>query len=254
MSERPISLTASVAIHALLLLLGFFTWRMPVEEPLSEPVELVDLPWTAPGAGESDRPAPGKPRPQSQAVPKPEAPAPRQKVEAPKPAPVTQAPAVKAPAKAKAEVKPDLDALLAERLKETQDKEAKRLGELASSDLSSVVGTGKAPESGGPLQEGSVNMGTGMKGDLGKRGILTKVEPDYPPAALRNSQMGDVTLRVWVDPRGNVSRVEVVRLSGTTAIDNAALAAMKKWKFAPLPDDVAPVTQYGDITLKFQLR
>lgn len=252
MSERPISFTASVAIHALLLLLGLLTWRMPVEEPLSEPVELVDLPWTAPGAGQTDRPAPGKPRPQSQAVPKPEAPAPREKVDAPKQAPVTQAPKVKAPAKAAA--KPDLDALLAERLKETQDKEAKRLGELASSDLSSVVGTGKESESGGPLQEGSVNMGSGMRGDLGKRGILTKVEPDYPAAALRNSQMGDVTLRVWVDPRGNVSRVEMVRLSGTTAIDNAAVVAMKKWKFAPLPEDVAPVTQYGDITLKFQLR
>lgn len=251
MSERPISLTASVALHALLLLLGLFTWRMPVEEPMSEPVELVDLPWTAPGAGQTDRPAPGKPRPQSNAVPKPEAPAPREKIDAPKAAAVTQAPKVKAPAKA--EVKPDLDALLEERLKERQEKEAKRLGELASSDLSSVVGTGKAPESGGPLQEGSVNSGSGMRGELGKRGILAKVHPEYPSFARRQGIEADVTLRVWVNPRGGVSRVEVVKLSGTPELDRRAMEALKQWKFAPLPDEVEPVTQWGEITLHYRL-
>lgn len=251
MSERPISLTASVALHALLLLVGLFTWRMPVEEPISEPVELVDLPWTAPGAGQTERPAPGKPRPQSDAAPKPEAPAPREKIDAPKPAPVAQAPKVKTPAKA--EPKPDLDALLEERLKERQEKEAKRLGELASSDLNSVVGTGKAPESGGPLQEGSVNSGSGMRGELGKRGILTKVQPEYPDFARRQGIEGDVTLRVWVSPRGGVSRVEVVKLSGTPELDRRAMEALKKWRFAPLPEEIEPVTQWGEITLHYRL-
>ena len=143
MTERPISLTASVALHVVLLLLAFVTWPTPAEEPLSEPVELVDLPWTAPGAGESERPAPGKPRPQSQAVPKPQAPAPREHIEAPAKAPVAQAPQVSTPRKA--EPKPDLDALLEQRLKDLQEKDAMRLGELASSDLSSVTGTGKEP-------------------------------------------------------------------------------------------------------------
>lgn len=251
MTERPISLTASVALHVLLLLLAFVTWPNPVEEPLSEPVELVDLPWTAPGAGESERPAPGKPRPQSQAVPKPQAPAPRERIEAPAKAPVAQAPQVKTPTKA--EPKPDLDALLEQRLKERQEKEAKRLGELASSDLNAVVGTGKEPESGGPLQEGSVNAGSGMRGELGKRGILAKVQPEYPAFARRQGIEGDVTLRVWVSPRGGVSRVEVVKLSGTPELDRRAMEALKKWKFAPLPDEIEPVTQWGEITLHYRL-
>ena len=249
MSERPISLTASLAIHCLLLLLAFFTWPKTIEEPISDPVELVDLPWTAPGAGQSDRPAPGRPRPQSPAEPKPEPPAPRERVEAPKKAAVAQAPQVKTPTKSE----PDLDALLEERLKDRQAKEAKRLGELASNDLSSMVGTGKEPESGGPLQEGSVNSGSGMRGELGKRGILSKVNPEYPAFARRQGIEADVTLRVWVDPRGSVSRVEVVKLSGTPDLDRRALEALKKWKFAPLPDEYEPVTQWGEITLHFRL-
>lgn len=255
MTERPISLTASVALHGLFLLLLLFTWQPVVEEPLSEPVELVDLPWTAPGAGEGDRPAPGKPRPASQAVPRPEAPAPRERIEAPKPAPVAQAPNVKTPVKAevKAAPQPDLDALLEERLKDRQDQEAKRLGDLASSDLSSVVGTGRAPESGGPLQEGSVNSGTGLRGQLGKRGILAKVDPVYPAFARRQGIEADVTLRVWVNPRGGVSRVEVVKLSGTPELDQRAMEALKQWKFAPLPDTVEPVIQWGEITLHYRL-
>lgn len=251
MTERPVSLTASLALHSLLLLLAFVTWPKPLDEPLSDPVELVDLPWTAPGAGQSERPAPGRPRPQSAAPPKAEPPAPRDRVEAPSKAAVAQAPKVKTPAKA--EAKPDLDALLEERLKERQANEAKRLGELASSDLSSMVGTGRVTESGGPLQEGSVNSGDGMRGELGKRGILSKVQPEYPASARRQGIEADVTLRVWVDPRGTVSRVEVVKFSGTPALDKSATDALKKWKFAPLPEEVEPVTQWGEITLHFRL-
>lgn len=251
MTERPISLTASVGLHLLILLLGFVSWQRPIEEPISEPVELVDLPWSAPGAGKSDRPAPGKPRPQSQAVPQPEAPAPREKVDASKTAPVAQAPRVKAPAKEAP--KPDLDALLEARLKERQDKEAKRLGELAASDLSGMIGTGKAPESGGPLQEGSVNSGAGMRGELGKRGILSRIHPEYPAFARRQGIEADVTLRVWVTPRGTVSRVEVLKLSGTPEMDRRAAEALKQWRFAPLPETSEPVTQWGEITLHFRL-
>jgi protein TonB len=255
MTERPVSLTASVALHGLLLLLLIFAWQPVIEEPLSEPVELVDLPWTAPGAGQSDRPAPGRPRPASQAAPRPEAPAPRQRIDAPKPAPVTQAPKPKTPVTEAIEAapKPDLDALLQERLKDRQDREAKRLGELASSDLNSVAGTGRAPESGGPLQEGSVSSGAGMRGELGKRGILAKVDPVYPPFARRQGIEADVTLRVWVSPRGGVSRVEVVKLSGTPELDRRAIEALKQWKFAPLPDTIEPVTQWGEITLHYRL-
>lgn len=249
--ERPISLTASVALHALFLLLAINVWPQAAEEPLSEPVELVDLPWTAPGAGEAERPSPGKPRPQAAEAPKPNPPAPRQRVEAPKKAPVTQAPAVKTPTKT--EPKPDLDALLEQRLKERQEKEAKRLGELASSDLSAAVGTGREAESGGPLQEGSVDSGSGMRGELGKRGILSKVHPEYPAFARRQGIEADVTLRVWVSPKGDVSRVEVVKLSGTPELDRRAMEALKKWKFAPLPAEIEPVTQWGEITLHYRL-
>ncbi|MNY68806.1 Gram-negative bacterial tonB protein [compost metagenome] len=62
-----------------------------------------------------------------------------------------------------------------------------------------------------------------------------------------------MTLRVWVSARGGVSRVEVVKLSGTPELDKRAMEALKKWKFAPLPDEIEPVTQWGEITLHYRL-
>ncbi|MNL83161.1 Gram-negative bacterial tonB protein [compost metagenome] len=64
---------------------------------------------------------------------------------------------------------------------------------------------------------------------------------------------GDVRLRVWVSAEGRVSRVEVVRLSGTSEMDRRAMESLKRWRFAPLPDGTAPVTQWGEITLRFRL-
>lgn len=250
MTERPLSLTASLILHACLLLLAFVSWKPAIQEPLSEPVELVDLPWSTPGAGEADRPSPGKPRPASPEQPRPDAPAPRERIPAPKPAPVAQAP--EARPQAKVEPKPDLDALLEERLKNRQDTEAKRLGELASGELAPGV-EGKTGDPGGPLQEGSVNAGTGLRGELGKRGILKKVYPKYPSFAERQGIEADVTLRVWVTPRGGVSRVEVVKLSGTPELDRRAIEALKQWSFAPLPAEFEPVSQWGEITLHYRL-
>ncbi|HEY9856682.1 MAG TPA: energy transducer TonB, partial [Stenomitos sp.] len=134
------------------------------------------------------------------------------------------------------------------------EREADRVGRLASAAddvLGRSMGNDAADAS--PLRGGAVDSGTGLTGDLGQRRIIDQVQPSYPESARRNGSEGDVRLRVWVAPEGRVSRVEVVRLSGTPEMDKRAVEALKRWKFAPLPDGGSPVTQWGEITLRFRL-
>lgn len=248
---RPWAMSLGVHVALLAGILLFAGFQPPVEA-ISEPIELVttlsDLP-VGDGTSGSDRPTP------KEAVQRvvEEAPDIKQaehskRIRAPK----KERTAAPAPAPKKA--KPDLDALLAEQEKARREREAERIGRLASAAddvLGRTVGSDAADAS--PLKGGAIDTGTGLSGDLGQRRILDRVEPSYPESALRNGSEGDVRLRLWVAPEGRVSRVEVVRLSGTPEMDKRAVEAVKRWRFSPLPEGGSPVTQWGEITLRFRL-
>jgi len=61
--------------------------------------------------------------------------------------------------------------------------------------------------------------------------IKRKVDPTYPPASRRAGESGTVILAVTVTPDGMPSDVEVMRSSGFTALDQAAVDAVRKWRF-----------------------
>jgi periplasmic protein TonB len=62
---------------------------------------------------------------------------------------------------------------------------------------------------------------------------LRNPAPRYPPAARRSGEQGTVTLRVLVTPEGLPARVTVEKSSGSGHLDNAALEAVKGWRFTP---------------------
>jgi protein TonB len=62
---------------------------------------------------------------------------------------------------------------------------------------------------------------------------LRNPPPRYPAEARRNGVEGTVMLRVWVAADGAATRVEIDRSSGHRALDDAALGAVKKWRFVP---------------------
>lgn len=59
---------------------------------------------------------------------------------------------------------------------------------------------------------------------------VQRVPPAYPLAARRRGEQGQVVLRVTVDPRGRVSHAAVATSSGFASLDEAALAAVKRWQ------------------------
>lgn len=57
------------------------------------------------------------------------------------------------------------------------------------------------------------------------------IKPRYPRTALRKSQEGYVLVELTVNTSGRVTGVSVIKSSGITSIDNAALKAAKKSTF-----------------------
>lgn len=59
--------------------------------------------------------------------------------------------------------------------------------------------------------------------------------PDYPPAARRRGLQGTVVILVVVDEHGDVTAASVQRSSGHALLDEAALAAVRRWRFQEGP-------------------
>ena len=60
--------------------------------------------------------------------------------------------------------------------------------------------------------------------------LLSKVEPTYPPEALQHEVTGEVLMDVSLKDDGTVDSVEVI--DGRPELVDAAVAAVKKWRFA----------------------
>jgi protein TonB len=75
--------------------------------------------------------------------------------------------------------------------------------------------------------------------------------PQYPLDAACNGTGGVSTLKVIVGPAGTPSDVSVLRGSGTASLDEAAVAAVKTWKFKPATRAGQPVAQTINVPVNY---
>jgi protein TonB len=78
-------------------------------------------------------------------------------------------------------------------------------------------------------------------------------KPKYPDTARRDGKEGRVLLRVLVNEEGRSVSVEVNRSSGIEALDQAAVEAIKHWRFAPARVGEKPVDSWVRIPIDFRL-
>ncbi|EGO62864.1 energy transducer TonB [Acetonema longum] len=122
-----------------------------------------------------------------------------------------------------------------------------------------------APQTGNP-QAGQPGIGQGEgKGDgegygdgLGGSGenqarILEGTKPRYPMAARREGREGSVVVNILVGTDGRPETVTIRESSGFAELDEAALAAVKKWRFAPAMKDGQPIAGYHAVRIRFRL-
>ena len=81
--------------------------------------------------------------------------------------------------------------------------------------------------------------------------IASVVKPAYPPLELKARIGGIVVLRVLVSEKGAPAEIAVMR-GARAGLDEAAIAAVKKWTFTPGTKDGAPVKTWMTVPIPFE--
>ena len=80
-----------------------------------------------------------------------------------------------------------------------------------------------------------------------------RVDPIYPPASRRAGEQGTVRLKVLVDTSGRASNVAVTQTSGFPRLDQAAVEAVRKWRFVAATDGTNKIQAYTQVAVTFKL-
>lgn len=62
---------------------------------------------------------------------------------------------------------------------------------------------------------------------------IKRVNPQYPPDAIRSKTTGYVELEYSIDASGKVASVSVLDAKPARTFETAAVKALKQWEFAP---------------------
>jgi periplasmic protein TonB len=100
-----------------------------------------------------------------------------------------------------------------------------------------------------PLPDEPLRVG----GNVQPPTIIQRVEPKYPEIARRTGIQGMVILEAVIDRTGNVRDVKVVR-SLNSLCDEAAIEAVRQWKFEPGTQNDIPIDVIMSLTVQFTLR
>lgn len=87
--------------------------------------------------------------------------------------------------------------------------------------------------------------------DVQSRKLVNKVKPDYPELARKNEIEGVVWLEVSIDKEGKVE--EVNRIEGHPTLVQAAIEAVKQWRYSPTYLGDRPVAVSTVVRLEFRL-
>jgi TonB family protein len=87
--------------------------------------------------------------------------------------------------------------------------------------------------------------------EVAEGSLLRRVEPDYPEQARQQQIQGPVVLDVRAGRDGSIQEIKL--LSGQPLLADAAIAAVKQWRFRPLKIKGQPVEMETKVTLNFKL-
>jgi TonB family protein len=133
-------------------------------------------------------------------------------------------------------------------------KEIFRLPPTAEGEPTDTKETGARSAAPGKVQQASAVELAGtveVAPDVPEGGLLHRVEPEYPEEARQQRIQGAVMLEVRIGRDGAIQDVKLI--SGQPALANAAIAAVKQWRFKPRMVQGQPAEMQTRITLNFRL-
>ena len=89
-------------------------------------------------------------------------------------------------------------------------------------------------------------------GDVKIARMISSVPPTYPPMAKTQRVSGDVRIDALIDASGRVSSMKVI--SGPSLLHQAAMEALRQWKYQPASLDGKPVAMHLTVTIQFRLQ
>jgi protein TonB len=110
--------------------------------------------------------------------------------------------------------------------------------------LASALGISATAEVLSPIAKSSA-----VGGKVQQARLLKSVPPTYPELARSLRLAGDVTLDALIAADGTVRDIKVV--SGPVVLQQAAISAVRQWKYEPAQLDGKPVPMHLSITVKF---
>jgi protein TonB len=78
--------------------------------------------------------------------------------------------------------------------------------------------------------------------------------PDYPPRARRLGLEGEVLIRTRVLPNGEPDELVLEQSSGYTLLDQAAMKAVRGWRFRPARYSDEQIGSWVEIPVRFRLK
>jgi TonB family protein len=121
-----------------------------------------------------------------------------------------------------------------------------------------AIDAANGPEAADPLVGLAASNTTGpsaplpIGGDVKPARLLKTVPPVYPPSAKSQRIAGDVQLDALIDANGTVTATKII--SGPTLLHQAAISAVKQWKYAPAQLDGKPTSMHLVVTVQFRLQ
>jgi protein TonB len=110
-----------------------------------------------------------------------------------------------------------------------------------------IGGMGGAPPPPRPRQTGPLRVG----GNVQAARIINRVQPMYPPLARQTRISGTVRLHAIIGKDGTIQQLEVI--SGHPLLQQAALDAVRQWRYQPTLLNTEPVEVDTTIDVIFSL-
>jgi protein TonB len=87
-------------------------------------------------------------------------------------------------------------------------------------------------------------------GDVKEPRLIASAVPVYPMGAKQAGVEGDVVVNTTIDKNGNVVGMKVI--SGPALLRQAALDALRRWKYEPSMLNSQPIAVQMQVTIKFR--
>lgn len=211
--------SGSLLLHALTIALLAWLGSHVAKAPETPPAIEVELSFAP--AAQAAPPA------RHEAQPTPQKPAPREKPPTPRPTPLSTP-------------NPNAETAAAPPVNEPPAEKSAAAPAPASGATTDSPGHAKAD-----------NTNTG---DNRQPYVVFGPRPSYPPEARAGGRQGKVRVKVLIAENGTPSEIQLAESSGSASLDEAALTALRRWRFQPALRNGQPVLAWVTVPVIFSLR